>query len=150
MKTLLRRKCLHEGKNMINKVFTYFFKKSFFIYGLIGAFVTIVQISFLFLLRDYFKVYDFISVTSAYIVALLVHYFLNKHVTFLVIQRKVFNMMSLRYMAVVIVSYLIYVMNIFLLNRIVGLEFSIALFITLGINYVLNYILYRNFVFYNK
>lgn len=135
---------------MIQKAFRYFFNKSFLIYGLVGAFVTIVQISFLFLLRDFFGISDFISLTAAYIIALILHYFLNKHVTFLIKEKKVFNMMSVRYIFVVILSYGIYVFNMYLLNRILGINFSIALIITLGVNYIINYFLYEKIVFTNK
>ncbi|WML41233.1 GtrA family protein [Neobacillus sp. OS1-2] len=132
---------------MIHKLIRHFFKKSFLIYGLVGAFVTIVQIGFLYLFRDYFHISDYISLTTAYIIALILHYFLNKHLTFLIKDKKVFNKMSLRYMFVVILSYGIYVANMFLLNKIVGINFSIALVITLGVNYIVNYFLYENIVF---
>ena len=132
---------------MIRMLGAYFLKKSFIIYGLVGGFVTIVQISILYFLRNYYNVNDFSSITIAYIVALLLHYFLNKHITFLIKEKRIFNWMSVRYLTVVGVSYLIYVTNIFLLNRIIGLEFAIALIITLAINYVINYILYEKIVF---
>jgi putative flippase GtrA len=132
---------------MIEKTFRYFFRKSFLIYGCIGAFVTIVQISFLYLFRNYFKINDYMSLTAAYIIALLLHYFLNKHLTFLVKDKKVFNMMSVRYIAVVIFSYGIYVLNMFILHQLIGINFSVSLVITLGVNYIINYFLYENIVF---
>jgi putative flippase GtrA len=132
---------------MIHKAFRYFFRKSFLIYGLIGAFVTIIQIAFLYLFRDFFHWSDYISLTSAYIIALLLHYFLNKHVTFLIKDKKVFNMMSVRYILVVILSYGIYVFNMYILNKVIGIDFTISLIITLGVNYVINYFLYEHIVF---
>lgn len=134
---------------MIQKTMQYFFRKSFLIYGVIGAFVTIVQIAFLYLMRNFFGLADFISLTAAYVVALVLHYFLNKHVTFSIEDKKVFNMMSLRYIAVVIISYIIYVSNMYILNNIFHLNFSVALVLTLGINYVINYFLYEKVVFKN-
>jgi putative flippase GtrA len=132
---------------MIHKTIRYFFNKSFIIYGLIGAFVTIVQIAFLYLFRDFFHIDDYISLTTAYIIALILHYFLNKHVTFMVKDKKVFNMMSVRYIFVVILSYCIYMFNMFLLQELIGIEFTISLIITLGVNYIINYFLYENIVF---
>lgn len=135
---------------MIKKAFRYFFKKSFFVYGLVGAFVTITQISFLFLLRNYFDVSDFVSLTLAYILALVLHYFLNKHLTFLIKDKNVLNKMSIRYIFVVILSYCIYVFNMYLLHQILGMNFSISLFITLVVNYIVNFFLYENIVFKNE
>jgi putative flippase GtrA len=136
---------------MIHKTIRYFFNKSFIIYGLIGAFVTIVQIAFLYLLRDFFNIDDYISLTTAYIIALILHYFLNKHVTFMVKDKKVFNMMSVRYIFVVILSYCIYMFNMYILQELLGIDFTISLIITLGVNYIINYFLYENIVFkHNK
>lgn len=135
---------------MFKKVKCYFLQKSFIIYGLVGGFVTLIQISFLFLLRNFWGISEFISVTSAYIFALFLHYFLNKHVTFLVKDKKVFNMMSVRYIAIVILSYLIYITNIYIFHRIIGIPFMLALILTLGINFIVNYVLYEKVVFLNK
>jgi len=135
---------------MISFIKQNFFKKSFIIYGIIGVTVTVIQIAALFLFRNYFDWPDFISITAAYIIALVLHYFLNKHITFLISEKKVFNTMSLRYIIVVIISYLIYMFNIFFLNKVLGLEFTIALILTLGINYVINYVLYEKIVFKKK
>lgn len=135
---------------MINTIKQSFFNKSFIIYGAIGVTVTILQIASLFLFRNFFLWPDFISITAAYIIALILHYFLNKHITFKISDKKVFNMMSVRYVMVVIISYLIYMFNIFLLNNIIGLSFEISLILTLGINYVINYILYEKIVFKKK
>ncbi|MDF2946603.1 MAG: GtrA-like protein [Bacillales bacterium] len=132
---------------MIKKIFTYFFRKSFLIYGVIGVFVTLSQVSVLFLLRNYFYISDFFSITIAYIFALILHFFLNKHITFLIDDRKVFNMMSVRYILVVIISYLIYISSIYVWKDIIGVSFTVALLITLAFNYVVNYWLYEKIVF---
>jgi putative flippase GtrA len=132
---------------MIKKILTYFFRKSFLIYGVIGVFVTLSQVSVLFLIRNYFNVSDFFSITIAYIFALILHFFLNKHVTFLIDDRKIFNMMSVRYISVVIISYLIYISSIYVWKDIIGVSFTVALIITLGFNYVVNYWLYEKIVF---
>ncbi|WP_374702634.1 GtrA family protein [Bacillus sp. V33-4] len=132
---------------VIQKTIQYFFRKSFLIYGLIGVFITIIQIICLYLFRDYFKIDDFVSLTLAYIIALVLHYFLNKHLTFLIKEKKVFNMMSLRYIIVVILSYCIYVLNMFIFNQLLGIKFAISLILTLGVNYIVNYFLYENIVF---
>jgi putative flippase GtrA len=134
----------------LKKIFRPFLKKSFFVYGIVGVVVTVVQVTLLFALRNVTQFNDFVCVTAAYIVALVFHYFLNKRITFLINEKKIFNMMSLRYILVVILSYLIYIFNIFLFNRIIGLEFSISLYITLAINYAVNYLLYQKVVFTNN
>lgn len=135
---------------MFNLIKKKIFKKSFIVYGIIGIVITGIQITCLFLFRNYFMWNDFISITTAYIIALLLHYFLNKHVTFLISNTKIFNMMSIRYILVVIISYLIYMLNLYVMHNILKFPFNISLIITLIINYLINYFLYEKIVFKNK
>ncbi|ULL19027.1 GtrA family protein [Paenibacillus sp. H1-7] len=134
----------------MSNLIRYFLKKSFIVYGAVGGFVTLVQISLLFFMRNILEVQDFLSVSVAYFVALVLHYFMNKHITFLIKEKKVLNYMSFKYVIVVIISYCIYVFNIYLFHDVIGIVFWLALVLTLGINFILNYILYEKIVFRNK
>ncbi|WP_179232757.1 GtrA family protein [Paenibacillus rigui] len=135
---------------MINNLIRYFFRKSFVIYGAIGGFVTLVQISLLFFMRNFLRIQDFFSVSIAYFVALILHYFLNKHITFLIKEKKVISYMSFKYVIVVAISYCIYVFNLYLFHDVLGIVFWLSLVLTLGINFILNYIFYEKIVFRNK
>jgi putative flippase GtrA len=119
----------------------------FVLYGLVGLFVTAMKLASLFLLRDLLGVIDFWSISISYFIAVLLHYFLNKHITFTIRDRQVVNLMTLRYLLTLVAAYLIYTGNIFLLSRVLGLPFYGAVGLSLGISFLVNYVLYQRFVF---
>ncbi len=124
-----------------------FFTRKFLIYGAVGTFVTGMKLLALFLLRNIVGIQEYISITIAYIVAVMLHYFLNKHITFMVKERKIMNVMTLKYLMTLFVSFSVYAGNIFLLNKICGLPFYPSVVISLGISYIVNYVLYEKIVF---
>lgn len=119
----------------------------FLLYGLVGLFVTAMKLVSLFLLRDLLGVIDFWSISISYFIAVVLHYFLNKHITFTIRDRQVVNLMTLRYLLTLVAAYLIYTGNIFLLSRVLGLAFYGAVGLSLGISFLVNYLLYQRFVF---
>jgi putative flippase GtrA len=121
--------------------------RKFIVYGIVGVFVTTVKLSLLFLLRDVAEVQEYLSITVSYVIAVILHYLLNKHVTFMVKDRRVVNVMTLKYMATLLIAFIVYTGNIFLLNRIVGLPFYFSVFIALGVSYIVNFLLYEKIVF---
>jgi putative flippase GtrA len=121
--------------------------RRFLLYGMVGTFVTAMKLGTLFTLRDLLGVVDFWSISISYMLAVLLHYFLNKHITFAVRDRQIVNLMTLKYLGTLLLAYLIYTTNIFLMNRVLGLPFYGAVGLSLGISFVVNYLLYQKLVF---
>lgn len=123
------------------------FKSQFVIYGLVGVGVTLLKLFSLYILRDVLDIVTYISVTISYIVAVATHFFINKHYTFKVDEKRIMNMMTVRYFIALFVAFVFYTGNIWILNQLVELPFYIAVFIALFLSFILNYFLYKKYVF---
>lgn len=87
------------------------------------------------------------SVTISYIIAVVTHFFINKHYTFKVDEKKIMNMMTVRYFVALAVAFVFYSGNIWILNQVVELPFYVAVFIALFLSFIFNYFLYKKYVF---
>ncbi len=128
---------------MISKVL----KNQFIIYGIVGVGVTLLKLLALFILRDIFEIITHISVTISYIIAVVTHFFINKHYTFKVDEKKIMNMMTVRYFITLIVAFGFYAGNIWILNQVFELPFYVAVFVALFSSFIFNYFLYKKYVF---
>ena len=122
-------------------------KSQFVIYGIVGVGVTLLKLLSLYILRDVFDVVTYLSVTISYIIAVVTHFFINKHYTFKVDEKKIMNMMTVRYFVALVVAFIFYSGNILILNQVVDLPFYIAVFIALFLSFIFNYFLYKKYVF---
>ncbi len=122
-------------------------KSQFIMYGLVGIGVTLLKLLTLYVLRDMLEIVTYISVTISYIVAVTTHFFINKHYTFKVDEKKIMNMMTVRYFLALGVAFVFYAGNIWILNQLVELPFYVAVFIALFLSFIFNYFLYKKFVF---
>jgi putative flippase GtrA len=122
-------------------------KSQFIIYGIVGVGVTLLKLLFLYILRDVFDVVTYLSVTISYIIAVVTHFFINKHYTFKVDEKKIMNMMTVRYFVALAVAFIFYSGNIWILNQVVELPFYVAVFIALFLSFIFNYFLYKKYVF---
>ena len=64
-------------------------KSQFVIYGIVGVGVTLLKLLSLYILRDLFDMVTYLSVTISYIIAVVTHFFINKHYTFKVDEKKI-------------------------------------------------------------
>lgn len=133
---------------MIVEIFNKIVTKQFIIYGLVGTFVTILKLVVLFVLRDLLMFETYFSVTISYIVAVLTHFFINKHFTFKIKERNVLNLMTIKYLASLFIAFLFYIGNIWIFNHF--FKFYISVFIALFLSFIFNYFLYKNVVFIQK
>ncbi len=122
-------------------------KSQFVIYGIVGVGVTLLKLLSLYILRDVFDVVTYLSVTISYIIAVVTHFFINKHYTFKVDEKKIINMMTVRYFLALAVAFVFYSGNIWILNQVVELPFYVAVFIALFLSFIFNYFLYKKYVF---
>ena len=122
-------------------------KSQFVIYGIVGVGVTLLKLLSLYILRDVFDVVTYLSVTISYIIAVVTHFFINKHYTFKVDEKKIINMMTVRYFIALAVAFVFYSGNIWILNQVVELAFYFAVFISLFLSFIFNYFLYKKYVF---
>ena len=122
-------------------------KSQFVIYGIVGVGVTLLKLLSLYILRDVFDVVTYLSVTISYIIAVVTHFFINKHYTFKVDEKKIINMMTVRYFIALAVAFIFYSGNIWILNQVVELAFYFAVFISLFLSFIFNYFLYKKYVF---
>ena len=122
-------------------------KSQFVIYGIVGVGITLLQLLSLYILRDVFDVVTYLSVTISYIIAVVTHFFINKHYTFKVDEKKIINMMTVRYFIALAVAFIFYSANIWILNQVVELPFYVAVFIALFLSFIFNYFLYKKYVF---
>ena len=122
-------------------------KSQFVIYGIVGVGVTLLKLLSLYILRDVFDVVTYLSVTISYIIAVVTHFFINKHYTFKVDEKKIINMMTVRYFIALAVAFIFYSANIWILNQVVELAFYVAVFISLFLSFIFNYFLYKKYVF---
>ena len=122
-------------------------KSQFVIYGIVGVGVTLLKLFSLYILRDVFEIVTYLSVTISYIIAVVTHFFINKHYTFKVDEKKIMNMMTVRYFIALAVAFVFYVGNIWILNQLVELPFYVAVFIALFLSFIFNYFLYKKYVF---
>ena len=124
-------------------------KRQFVIYGIVGVGVTLLKLLSLYILRDLFDMVTYLSVTISYIIAVVTHFFINKHYTFKVDEKKIINMMTVRYFIALAVAFIFYSGNIWILNQVVELAFYVAVFISLFLSFIFNYFLYKRYVFKN-
>ena len=122
-------------------------KSQFVIYGIVGVGVTLLKLLSLYILRDLFDMVTYLSVTISYIIAVVTHFFINKHYTFKVDEKKIMNMMTVRYFIALAVAFIFYSGNIWILNQVVELAFYVAVFISLFLSFIFNYFLYKKYVF---
>ena len=122
-------------------------KSQFVIYGIVGVGVTLLKLLSLYILRDLFDMVTYLSVTISYIIAVVTHFFINKHYKFKVDEKKIINMMTVRYFIALAVAFIFYSGNIWILNQVVELAFYIAVFIALFLSFIFNYFLYKKYVF---
>lgn len=122
-------------------------KSQFVIYGIVGVGVTLLKLLSLYILRDLFDIVTYLSVTISYIIAVVTHFFINKHYTFKVDEKKIMNMMTVRYFIALAVAFIFYSGNIWILNQVVELAFYVAVFISLFLSFIFNYFLYKKYVF---
>ena len=122
-------------------------KSQFVIYGIVGVGVTLLKLFSLYILRDVFEIVTYLSVTISYIIAVVTHFFINKHYTFKVDEKKIMNMMTVRYFIALAVAFIFYSGNIWILNQVVELAFYVAVFISLFLSFIFNYFLYKKYVF---
>ena len=122
-------------------------KSQFVIYGIVGVGVTLLKLLSLYILRDLFDMVTYLSVTISYIIAVVTHFFINKHYTFKVDEKKIINMMTVRYFIALAVAFIFYSGNIWILNQVVELAFYVAVFIALFLSFIFNYFLYKKYVF---
>lgn len=122
-------------------------KSQFVIYGIVGVGVTLLKLFSLYILRDVFEIVTYLSVTISYIIAVVTHFFINKHYTFKVDEKKIMNMMTVRYFIALAVAFVFYSGNIWILNQVVELPFYVAVFIALFLSFIFNYFLYKKYVF---
>ena len=122
-------------------------KSQFIIYGIVGVGVTLLKLLSLYILRDVFDMVTYLSVTISYIIAVVTHFFINKHYTFKVDEKKIINMMTVRYFIALAVAFVFYSGNIWILNQVVELPFYVAVFIALFLSFIFNYFLYKKYVF---
>ena len=122
-------------------------KSQFVIYGIVGVGVTLLKLFSLYILRDVFEIVTYLSVTISYIIAVVTHFFINKHYTFKVDEKKIINMMTVRYFIALAVAFIFYSANIWILNQVVELAFYVAVFISLFLSFIFNYFLYKKYVF---
>ena len=122
-------------------------KSQFVIYGIVGVGVTLLKLLSLYILRDLFDMVTYLSVTISYIIAVVTHFFINKHYTFKVDEKKIINMMTVRYFIALAVAFIFYSANIWILNQVVELAFYFAVFISLFLSFIFNYFLYKKYVF---
>ena len=122
-------------------------KSQFVIYGIVGVGVTLLKLLSLYILRDLFDMVTYLSVTISYIIAVVTHFFINKHYTFKVDEKKIMNMMTVRYFIALAVAFIFYSANIWILNQVVELAFYVAVFIALFLSFIFNYFLYKKYVF---
>ena len=124
-------------------------KSQFVIYGIVGVGVTLLKLLSLYVLRDVFILNTVFSVVVSYIIAVVTHFFINKHYTFKVDEKKIMNMMTVRYFVALAVAFIFYSGNIWILNQVVELAFYVAVFIALFLSFIFNYFLYKRYVFKN-
>ena len=122
-------------------------KSQFVIYGIVGVGVTLLKLLSLYILRDLFDMVTYLSVTISYIIAVVTHFFINKHYTFKVDEKKIMNMMTVRYFVALAIAFVFYSGNIWILNQVFDLPFYIAVFIALFLSFIFNYFLYKKYVF---
>ncbi len=122
-------------------------KSQFLVYGIVGVGVTLLKLLFLYVLRDVLEIVTYVSVTVSYIIAVVTHFFVNKHFTFKVDEKKIMNMMTVRYFIALLVAFIFYAGNIWILNQLVDLPFYVSVFIALFLSFIFNYFLYKKFVF---
>ena len=111
-------------------------KSQFVIYGIVGVGVTLLKLLSLYILRDLFDMVTYLSVTISYIIAVVTHFFINKHYTFKVDEKKIINMMTVRYFIALAVAFIFYSGNIWILNQVVELAFYVAVFIALFLSFI--------------
>ena len=122
-------------------------KSQFIMYGFVGVGVTLLKLLTLYVLRDMLEIVTYVSVTISYIIAVTTHFFINKHYTFKVDEKKIMNMMTVRYFVALAVAFIFYSGNILILNQLVDLPFYVAVFIALFLSFIFNYFLYKKYVF---
>lgn len=122
-------------------------KSQFIIYGIVGVGVTLLKLLSLYILRDVFEIVTYLSVTISYIIAVVTHFFINKHYTFKVDEKKIMNMMTVRYFVALALAFIFYSGNIWVLNQVIELPFYVAVFIALFLSFIFNYFLYKKYVF---
>ena len=122
-------------------------KSQFVIYGIVSVRVTLLKLLSLYILRDVFVLNTVFSVVVSYIIAVVTHFFINKHYTFKVDEKKIINMMTVRYFIALAVAFIFYSGNIWILNQVVELAFYVAVFISLFLSFIFNYFLYKKYVF---
>ncbi len=117
---------------------------------MVGVFVTVMKLLTLYYLRNVAQVQEYVSLVMAYVVAVMLHFLLNKHVTFRIRDMRVINFMSVKYLLSLISAFCIYMGNIYLLYEMAGFPFYWAVFVALGVSYVVNFIIYEKLVFVEK
>lgn len=122
-------------------------KNQFIIYGLVGVFVTLLKLLSLYLFRNIFGIPTYLSVTISYILAVITHFFINKHLTFKISEKGIVNKITLKYFLGLIVAFAFYSFNIWFLHNIINISFYIAVYIALFLSFIFNYFLYKNYVF---
>lgn len=119
----------------------------FIIYGFVGVGVTLLKLASLFVFRDLIGIGDIFSITLSYIIAVITHFFVNKHYTFKIDEKKIANMMTVRYFLALIVAFVFYAGNIYILNKLIEFPFYGAVFIALFLSFIFNYFMYKRYVF---
>lgn len=114
---------------------------------MVGIGVTFLKLLSLYLLRDIFGIVTYLSVTVSYFIAVVTHFFVNKHYTFKIDEKKIMNMMTVRYFVGLFVAFVFYAGNIWILNQIAKLPFYVAVFIALFLSFIFNYWMYKRYVF---
>jgi len=119
----------------------------FVIYGFVGIGVTLLKLAALFAFRDLLGIGDVVSITLSYIIAVVTHFFVNKHYTFKINEKKIANMMTVRYFLALTVAFVFYAGNIYILNKLIELPFYSAVSIALFLSFIFNYFMYKRYVF---
>lgn len=125
-------------------------KSQFIIYGLVGVFVTLLKLFSLYLFRNILGIPTYLSVIISYILAVITHFFINKHLTFKISEKGIANKITLRYFFALIIAFAFYSFNIWFLHNIFSISFYIAVYLALFLSFIFNYFLYKNYVFNKK
>ena len=70
-------------------------------------------------------------------------------ILFKVDEKKIMNMMTVRYFVALAIAFVFYTGNIWILNQVVELAFYVSVFIALFLSFIFNYFLYKRYVFKN-
>lgn len=125
-------------------------KSQFIIYGLVGVFVTLLKLFSLYLFRNILGIPTYLSVIISYILAVITHFFINKHLTFKISEKGIANKITLRYFVGLIIAFAFYSFNIWFLNIVFNISFYLAVYAALFLSFIFNYFLYKNYVFNKK